>query len=44
MEDVMKNMLLIIIVLYILSPVDLCPGPIDDLIILLMTISMNRDS
>lgn len=42
MNDVMKGMLLILAILYILSPVDLMPGPVDDLIILLMVIGSRR--
>lgn len=30
MSVIMKGMLLILMVLYIVSPIDACPGPIDD--------------
>ena len=35
MSGIMKGMLLILMVLYIVSPIDACPGPIDDIIVLL---------
>lgn len=34
MSDVAKGMILVLMILYIFSPVDACPGPIDDLIVL----------
>ena len=33
MEGIIKMVLLVLIVIYVLSPVDLCPGPIDDIIV-----------
>ncbi|MBQ2886154.1 MAG: hypothetical protein IJE43_20740 [Alphaproteobacteria bacterium] len=38
MNGVLKGMLIMLIVVYIVSPVDLCPGPIDDIILLLFSI------
>lgn len=38
MNDVTKGMLLVLVILYILSPVDAMPGPIDDLLVLLIGI------
>lgn len=35
MNSTVKVMLVILLVIYVLSPVDLCPGPIDDIILLL---------
>lgn len=34
MSDVAKGMILVLMILYIVSPIDVCPGPIDDLIVL----------
>lgn len=39
MSGVLKGMLLILLIIYIVSPVDLCPGPVDDIILLLCAIS-----
>ncbi len=39
MNDVMKGMFIVLIIIYLLSPVDLCPGPVDDLIVLLVGIT-----
>ena len=37
MNDIKKGMLIILILLYIISPIDLCPGsPVDDIIIVLL--------
>ena len=41
LENALKTALLILVVLYILSPVDLVPGPIDDLIISVLYIAAN---
>lgn len=38
MNDVMKGMLVILLLIYVLSPVDLCPGPVDDIILCLCAI------
>ena len=39
MSDVMKGMILVLMILYIVSPIDACPGPIDDLIVLFIGIA-----
>lgn len=36
MNEIGKGMLVILIILYIVSPIDLAPGPIDDAIALLL--------
>lgn len=36
MDGVMKGMILVLMILYIVSPIDACPGPIDDIIVLLI--------
>lgn len=38
MSGVFKVMLMIILIIYILSPVDFCPGPVDDIILSLCAI------
>ena len=38
MNGVLKGMLLVLLIIYIVSPVDFCPGPIDDIILLLCTV------
>ena len=32
-KGMIKGMLLLLIILYFVSPIDACPGPIDDLIV-----------
>ena len=36
MNGVVKGMILVLVILYALSPVDACPGPVDDLIVLII--------
>ncbi len=38
MSGVLKGMLLVLLIIYIVSPVDLCPGPVDDIILLLCAV------
>ena len=38
MNCVLKGMLLVLLIIYIISPVDLCPGPVDDLILFLCSV------
>jgi len=38
MSGVLKGMLAILLIIYIVSPLDLCPGPVDDIILLLCAI------
>ena len=42
MNGVTKGMILVLMILYIVSPIDLCPGPIDDLIVLMAGIASQK--
>ena len=42
MNEVMKGMILVLMILYIVSPIDACPGPIDDLIILFIGLAARK--
>ena len=42
MGDAVKGMILVLMILYILSPIDACPGPIDDVIVLLISIAARK--
>lgn len=42
MNDVMKGMIIILMILYVVSPIDACPGPIDDIIVLLIGIAATK--
>ena len=42
MNEVMKGMILVLIILYIVSPIDACPGPIDDLIVLFIGLAVRK--
>lgn len=42
MSNVTKGIILIMMILYILSPVDVCPGPIDDLIVLIIGMAAQK--
>lgn len=35
MNAVAKGMLIVLLILYVISPLDLCPGPVDDIILIL---------
>lgn len=43
MNGVVKGMMLVLMFLYIVSPIDLCPGPIDDLIILMAGVAAQKN-
>ena len=40
-NNLIKMMLLILVGIYVISPVDLAPGPIDDLLLILLTAASN---
>lgn len=42
MGKAMKGMILILMILYIISPIDVCPGPIDDVLVLLMGLAARK--
>ena len=42
MNGVVKGMLLVLVILYIISPVDACPGPVDDLIVLIIGLAARK--
>ena len=42
MNGVMKGMILVLRFLYIVSPIDACPGPIDDIIVLLIGLAATK--
>lgn len=44
MNGATKGMLIALVVLYIVSPIDLCPGPVDDLIVLLVALAAQKGS
>ena len=44
MSDIAKGMILVLMILYIVSPLDACPGPIDDLIVLFICLAARKGS
>lgn len=42
MNDFGKGMILVLMILYIVSPIDACPGPIDDLIVLIIGLAARK--
>lgn len=42
MSDFAKGMILVLMVVYIVSPIDICPGPIDDAIVLLLGLAARK--
>ena len=43
MNGVAKGMLLVLIILYVISPIDFCPGPIDDIIVILLGVAAQKN-
>ena len=43
MNGVVKGMLLVLIILYVISPIDFCPGPIDDIIVILLGVAAQKN-
>jgi uncharacterized membrane protein YkvA (DUF1232 family) len=43
MNGITKGMMLVLMFIYIVSPIDFCPGPIDDLIVLMAGIAAQKD-
>ncbi len=41
-QGLMKGMLIILVILYVVSPLDLCPGPIDDIIVVLLGLAAKK--
>ena len=42
MNDLMKGLVIMAILMYIVSPIDLAPGPIDDIIALLLGLASRK--
>lgn len=42
MSGLMKGIVLLAIIMYIVSPIDAVPGPVDDIIILLLGIASRK--
>ena len=42
MNDLMKGLVIMAILMYIVSPIDLAPGPIDDIIVLLLGLAYRK--
>ncbi len=42
MDGVLKGIILVAMILYLVSPVDAYPGPIDDIIVLLISIAASK--
>ena len=41
-NNALKVLVLVAVILYIVSPIDLCPGPIDDIIIAVMGVAARK--
>lgn len=42
MNQITKVLLLVFMVIYVISPIDAVPGPIDDLIVILLSMAAQR--
>ena len=43
MDGVVKGMLLLLIILYVVSPIDAMPGPIDDIIVIFAGLAARKN-
>lgn len=41
-NDFLKTIILVAVLLYIVSPIDACPGPIDDVIVALLGVAARK--
>ena len=42
MDDFMRAAILIFMILYLVSPIDACPGPLDDAVVILIGMVLRR--
>jgi uncharacterized membrane protein YkvA (DUF1232 family) len=42
MNALIKGMIIVLVIIYIISPVDAAPGPIDDLLVALLGIAASK--
>ena len=42
MNGVMKGMLIMLVIIYVISPVDFVPGPVDDIIVILLGLAAQK--
>lgn len=42
MNDLMKGLVIMVVLMYIISPIDVTPGPIDDIIVLLLGLAARK--
>ncbi len=41
-NQLMKLLMLVFTIAYVVSPVDICPGPVDDLIMVMLSLAAQR--
>ena len=44
MNGIFKFMLIVLTIIYVVSPVDLCPGPVDDFLVILFGMAANKQN
>ncbi len=42
MNNFMKGLVVMAVLMYIVSPIDACPGPIDDIIVLMLGLASRK--
>ena len=42
MEKTIKAMIIIFMVIYVISPLDACPGPIDDILVMVISMAASK--
>ena len=42
MNQIVKVLIFVFMIIYVVSPIDACPGPIDDMIVILLSMAARR--
>lgn len=42
MDGILKGMLIVLVIIYVITPVDFVPGPIDDILVVLLGLAAQK--
>ena len=42
MDEILKGMLIVLVIIYVITPVDFVPGPIDDILVVLLGLAAQK--
>ena len=43
MNNVVKGLIIAVVLVYVVSPVDICPGPVDDILAIIMAMGATKN-